>query len=128
MNDSSFNGTVTHRCLDDDGTPFDEQLEVCVFQDGRPIGRRFSVCITKMSRGNSDSFTDLSARNARILGELLLGAAEMAEALEGDGEGVRSLPTITLCGAEFFIDEKLRQLRSVQSPHHFFDLNGQKKH
>jgi hypothetical protein len=64
--------------------------------------------------------------NAQALARFLWDAAGIAALLDEEPRagitGVRVLPTITLCGTKFIIDERLRQLRNVENPAHFFDL------
>jgi hypothetical protein len=71
--------------------------------------------------------TDLCPADARSLAEHLVRAAELAEQAEPEIRagifGMRRLPTITLCGIRFLIDDRLRQLRNVESPDHFVDLD-----
>ncbi len=68
----------------------------------------------------------LSPADARALATHLLNAADLVEQADPEVragvEGVRLLPTIALCGTRFFIDERLRQLRNVANPGHYFDL------
>ena len=64
--------------------------------------------------------------DARATASHLFNAADLVDRVETGQRagiiGVRQLPTVTLCGSRFYIDERLRQLRSVENPHHFFDL------
>jgi len=64
--------------------------------------------------------------DARSLAAHLVNAADLAEQAETEQyagiTGVRVLPTVTLCGTRFIIDERLRQLRNAENPAHFFDL------
>jgi len=68
----------------------------------------------------------LCPANAQALAELLWDASDIAALLDEEPRagiiGVRKLPTISLCGTEFIIDERMRQLRNVNNPAHFFDL------
>lgn len=65
----------------------------------------------------------LSPQNAWMLGLQLQHAAEEAEMARAKESSPKSLPSITICGREFYVDERLRQLRSVENPHHYFDLD-----
>lgn len=77
------------------------------------------------------TYADLCPDNTRSLGDLLHNAADVAEFAEPERMagliGVRPLPVICLCGTEFFIDERLRQLRNVGNPMHFFELEDRTK-
>lgn len=75
------------------------------------------------------ALTDLCPDDARSLAALLWNAADVAQGRKtGAGLlGVRTLPTIRLCGTEYFIDEQLRQLRNVANPEQSFSLGDPKK-
>ena len=45
------------------------------------------------------------------------------EARREGGGGVKMLPVVRYEGKLWFLDERLRQLRNVGSPHDFIDLN-----
>jgi hypothetical protein len=66
--------------------------------------------------------------NALALAEQLWSAAAIAELLDEEARagvtGIRRLPVIHVCGTAFFVDERLRQLRAVDDPGHYFDLDG----
>lgn len=68
----------------------------------------------------------LAPADARALAAHLANAADLVEQFDPETragiEGVRLLPTITLCGTRFIIDERLRQLRNAENPNHYFDL------
>jgi hypothetical protein len=68
----------------------------------------------------------LAPADARALAAHLANAAGLVEQFDPEVragiEGVRLLPTITLCGRRFYIDERLRQLRNAENPDHYFDL------
>ena len=95
-------------------------------------GRGYVIDLTTWdaSRPGTDVFSAgiLCPADARSLAEHLLNAAGLAskaEAEEGTGAvGQRQLPTITLCGKVFVLDERLRQLRSVENPKHWFNLDS----
>lgn len=87
--------------------------------------------VTCLSAWNPDDYDpsaeiDLSAADARSLAGHLLNAAAVLESggpIRGAGlTGVRQLPTVTLCGIRFIIDERLRQLRNADDPCHVVDL------
>ncbi len=119
-----YAGFVTNLLRDPDGFVYEEKLEASVFRDDRPNWREFSVSISSTVLGRWDSFTCLSAQDARAFAQLLANAAKVADAEGSDAPGVRKLTSIMLCGKEFIIDERLRQLRSVDDPGHCFDLDG----
>jgi len=45
------------------------------------------------------------------------------EAQRKCGDGVKMLPIVHYEGKLWFLDERLKQLRNVQNPHDFIDLN-----
>ncbi len=91
-------------------------------------------CLVELRKWSDDEHMEgswptgtLCPDNARSLAELLWNAADVAELLDGESRagivGVRQLPVILLCGKKFYIDARLRQLRSVENPMHAFDLD-----
>ena len=72
------------------------------------------------------AISDFCPDNARALALFLWDAADCAALMDETPRagiiGVRKLPTITLCGTELIVDERMRQLRNVNNPAHFFDL------
>jgi hypothetical protein len=103
------------------------RLHSNLFEDGR--GYVIDLTVWDANIPGTDVFSAgiLRAADARSLAEHLLNAAGLAakaEAEEGTGAvGKRKLPTITLCGKTFVIDDQLRQLRNVENPMHCFDLD-----
>lgn len=59
---------------------------------------------------------------ARVLGSSRYFALPHQTTMSGAEDGPRILPTITLSGKRYFIDERLRQLRNTADPHDFVDL------
>lgn len=93
-------------------------------------GRGYVIDLTHWSsivpRSDAVSAAILCAKDARSLSDHLVNGVALIEQAEEETTagitGVRVLPTITLCGTRFFIDERLRQLRNVENPDHYFDL------
>jgi hypothetical protein len=73
------------------------------------------------------SAMDVCPADARSLAMHLRNAADVVDQADPEVRaglnGVRCLPMITLCGTRFFLDERLRQLRNVGEPNHYFDLD-----
>jgi hypothetical protein len=105
-----------------------EILSVELYHNAPPGQRKNLISVTRSTNMGGDwaEIGLMCPNNARALASHLANAADIAEAAETEVRagitGVRRLPSIVLCGTEFFIDERLRQLRSVENPAHFFDL------
>ncbi len=54
---------------------------------------------------------------------LLERIREARKELKGAGSGVRMLPVVRYERKLWFFDERLRQLRDVENPHDFMDLD-----
>lgn len=123
-NEPSYQGHIVN--VFDDSR---EILEVRIFDSQSQSNRRQLVCLTRSTNDGGDWATVglMCPDDARSLALHLLNAAEIANMVEEQPHagiiGVRCLPTITLCGNQFFIDERLRQLRNAENPMHFFDLD-----
>ncbi len=106
-------------------------LAVQLFPNAFEEGRGYLIDLTTWNTliPGTDVFSAgiLCPADARALAGHLLNAADIADqatANAGAGvTGIRQLPTIKLCGKRFLIDERLRQLRSVENPMHSFDLD-----
>jgi len=44
------------------------------------------------------------------------------EAIARSHQLAYELPTVTIGGQEYFVDDRLRQLRNVENPHDFIDF------
>jgi hypothetical protein len=123
---TAFHGEVTNIL-----EQYREVLSVDVEINEVPGERR---CLIELRKWSDDEHMEgswptgtLCPDNARSMAELLLDAAEVAELLDAEPRagiiGVRHLPVISLCGKRFYIDARLRQLRNVENPMHYFDLD-----
>jgi hypothetical protein len=107
-----------------------EILCVELFASPSPASLRHLVVVTRSTDHGDDWATVglMCPDDARALATHLCNAAMVAEVANQDTragiEGIRILPTIWLCGKKFFIDGRLRQLRNVEDPMHFFDIDG----
>lgn len=124
QHDLFFAAAVTK--LNSDGER--EIIAVTTVAETTDTGRRQFLVRMMATRGDQEAnpMGSLSPADARSLALHLVNAADVADQLieqTGSTSGVRMLPTIRLCGTQFFIDERLRQLRNVENPEHFFDLD-----
>lgn len=107
-----------------------ENLEVAILDTTSEFGRRSLVNLRRSTSGGEEKEDVglMDSENARMLASLLINAADLVKETDLDFQtgitGVRQLPTITLCGNRFFIDERLRQLRNVENPAHSFNLDA----
>jgi hypothetical protein len=73
-------------------------------------------------------YTDMQPSAAGQLARLLAVASQLAGPdVSASPGGPRELPIVGLCGNEFFLDEQLRQIRSIRNPLHSFDLDDRSK-
>ena len=103
-------------------------FEVKILDSFHPSDRRNLVWLGSIRDGGAsrDCAGLMCPDDARSLAHHLLNAAAVAERSEPNPQtgisGVRQLPTVTLCGRVFILDERLCELRDAEYPWHNFAL------
>jgi hypothetical protein len=96
--------------------PPDELLEARVIEvhpPGRSIDRRVELRAYVDDLDDWCHVAEVSAEDAGAFAKLL---AEADEFFAGS-RGSRRLSTVTMCCSQYFIDERLKELRNVDNPH-----------
>jgi len=107
----------------------EQNLSVSIEDNLEAGGSPFVVRLSFKTGGDVDvaGVMNVCTADAVSLASHLLKAANILDQagpeVRAGLNGVRRLPIISLCGTRFFIDERLRQLRNVGNPDHYFDLD-----
>lgn len=103
-----------------------EVLSVELLENRTPGKCGLLVAVARSAGGERILVGRLCPDDARAFGRFLASAAAIADQRGGDATGitgVRTLPIVSILGRAFVLDERLRQLRSVENPQHAFDLD-----
>ena len=117
--DLAFGGVVRNSA---DKTVHEDRIRVGVFRPRhskkcKDCGRACRWLVIELLDSDTGKWTHVLSMQESRLPILLSVLGEVADYLVEDAGGPKSLPTVSLWGKRFFIDERLSELRNIDDPH-----------